>query len=177
MQVNRTYVTTPKPASEAKVFVFSTDDFASCFKSSTRADSNPFINVTHHNHGVFTFVGRDYVRTGSGRCYITITVPAGLVLLFEMLDFTLPCSKASARIYNDTDIRGIPKFPTICEQERPRKRFNVHFNIATVAFDVKQFSPVLVMNLRFSAVSHEGPQLQHKVINTNKGMSFTSTLF
>ena len=166
-------MTTPKPASETKGFVFSTSDFASCFKLSTRTDKDPFININNHSHGVLTFVGSDYVRSGGKRqCYVTVTVPDDKVLRFEMLDFNLPCTKATVRIYSSSDIKGIPIFPTICGYHLAHRRVTVPFNSVVIALDIKRVELVLVMRLRFSAVSHEGPHLQHTAIDTTKGMSF-----
>ena len=173
VQVNRTSVTTPKPASETKGFVFSTSDFASCFKSSTRTKKDPFININDHSHGVLTFFGTNYVgRGGKRQCYVTVTVPDDKVLRFEMLDFNLPCTKATARIYNSTDINSMPYFPKVCGPITHRRRLIVPFNSAGIVLDIEIFSSELVMSLRFSSVSHEGPQLQHIVIDTTKGLSF-----
>ena len=171
VQANRPSVTIPNPASETKGFVFSTDDFASCFESSARTEKDPFININNHSQGVLTFVGSDYVRSGGKRqCYVTVTVPVDKVLHFEMLDFNLPCTNATAKIYISTDINSIPYFPKICGYINSRRRLIVPFNSAGIVLDIEIFSSLLVMSLRFSAVSHEGPQLQHTVIDTTKGM-------
>ena len=173
VQVNGMSLTTRKPASETKGFVFSTDDFASCFESSTRTDKDPFININDHSNGLLTFNGMNYVgREGKRQCYITVSVPDDKVLRFEMLDFNLPCTKATARIYNSTDINSMPYFPKLCGYISQRKRLIVPFNSAGIVLDIEIFSSVLVMSLRFSAVSNEGPQLQHTFIDATKGMSF-----
>ena len=138
-----------------------------------------YINITNQNVGDFFFLGRNYgEQSDLHKCFVRVTVPRDQILLFELLDSTLPCDSTSVLIHKSLGDPLQP--PELCGIHRRGKESNrliFPFHAGVLEFSLDMVSPLYVMHLRFSAVSsNDSYHLQHIIINEYKGFSFFHTV-
>ena len=149
-----------------KRFVFTTENFASCFNSpagdvlSTRI----YTRSINYLRGEFHYSGKLWRQMRMARCDIGITVPDDNNILFKMTDINLPCRYGWLRIYESTNSKKGNRRLTYCENSNshsPRSTLLVLSNTAVVTFLIKRFSrDVLLRSFSFSAVPKNGSRSQ-----------------
>ena len=164
-------------------FVFSTDDYISCFKSNREVFSfyHLYVTISNQTQGDFSFVARDYAsksrvqKRGFRQCNVGILVPEDKIILFEPLNVNLKdCEGTSVAIMDSsTNYNRIRGFDQNYKADKGYNRFFLHSNSAVVGFivNMRKFSTECMMHFTFSAVSpSEAPQLQHMEIGAMKGL-------
>ena len=167
-----------RPDVERDSFVFSTKDFARCFRPMIEyfRHADIHVNINNQTHGDFIFVGTDYIRkSGRLRCHTRLTVPRDKIILFELLDIALPCETTALRIYNSTVPLSNALAVVFCgnyKEDIKDNRFILPFHTAVVTLSMFSFSRSYIVHLRFSAIPQsEGHQLHHIAFDKHKGVS------
>ena len=151
-------------------FLFSTDNFASCFSSPAGDFLSKQLYTTSVNHvqGDFHYSGKLRQLKKLGRCDVGVVVPEDKIILFKMTRINLPCRNGFVRIYESTNTKYDNRRLTFCAKrtgQKPRASLLVTSQTAVVTLVIRRLSPDTLVQVHFSAVLPSAAVPSHNAVS------------
>ena len=156
--------------------LLSTDDFIQCFRSpvSRYFSTDLYANITAFS-GSFELLAQDAERINMRICTVGISVPSGMIIVFELVNIHLKCGEASFIIYQSTSGLLINDKYTYCgtSVEGLPKNIFILSSGARVSLSLWRFAPDHAMRFTFTALPFSArPRLNVTRISGRLGMFF-----